>query len=133
MKNELTYQDVLSKVAELQTRIKNYKRTLKEGIIGSVVGVENQLYHTQVELDTYMLLKIQHELLSYLKDGGLPSVRVKDGNYLVSIPGVDTVAILNEQGIILIIEFAEQNENQKAAELLRSTYEEVSNKSRTTG
>lgn len=121
----MEYQELLNKISSLQARQKNYKRSLKQGVIDSKEGIEKQLYDLQVELDVLMLMRIQHELLSYLRDGGLPSSSYDPtkGLYMVGIPGSDTVAYVNPHGLTLIREYTIEHGNQKAAELLCSKNE----------
>lgn len=124
-----TYEQLNNKISDLTTRIRSYKRSLKEGVVDSV-SMEAQLHRAQVDLDNLMLIKIQHDLLSYIKDGGLPIVKhlAAQDIYEVSVPGADTAAFVNAQGIAHIHTYAIENDNQKAAELLCQKDEKAPNK-----
>lgn len=125
-----TYEQLTRQISDLQTRVRNYKRSLKEGIIGSTEGLESQLHRVQIELDNLMLIKIQHDLLSYIKDGGLPLLKYLPSQdiYEVSIPGSDTAAFINLEGVSHVHKYALEHDNQKAAERLRAQDEKAPNK-----
>lgn len=98
-------EQLLTKIDDVKTSIKEHKRLLKNPgcEVDRAARLAVRLNAYEVELDNLMLIKTQHDLVTYIQQGGKPVIRVKEKNlFQVSIPGSTTAAFVNQEGLDII-------------------------------
>jgi len=113
---------LLDEISKLQDSISEQKKQLKRIPSDRRRAAVDKFEKTCIEFDALMMLKIQHELLSYIQGGGTPecTYHPSDNLYAISIPGADVLARVNPNGLVYIREFAIEHDNTQAAQVLRA-------------
>jgi hypothetical protein len=116
---------LLSEISDVQDSISEQKRNLKRMPADRQRAAIERFEKTCIHFDALMMLKIQHELLSYIQEGGIPecTYHAADNLYAVSIPGANVLARINPNGLIQIRQFATEHDNPQAAKILRAQNE----------
>lgn len=121
---------LLEEIAKIQDAIVDQKSKLKR----TMTGVQRRqavekFEKTAIEFDALMMLKIQHELLSYIEEGGIPECQYhpEDNLFAVSIPGANVLARVNPNGLKGLRDYALEHDNPEAAQCLRAKNEMPSN------
>lgn len=111
---------LLDEISKLQDSIAEQKKQLKRVSSSARRAAVEKFEKTCIEFDALMMLKIQHELLSYISEGGTPECEYHpaDNLYAVSIPGAPVLARVNPAGLISIRNFALEYDNHQAAQVL---------------
>lgn len=95
-------QELLDKLTTLRKSITETKRYLKMATGDSLARMTDRFTRINEEYDLYMLLKVQHDLLTYIRQGGIPLIKKINDKYEVSIPGSQVCAYVNEDGLAII-------------------------------
>lgn len=98
-------EQLISKIDDLKVSIKEHKRLLKipDTDVDRSARLAVRLNAYEIELDTLMLMKTQHDLVSYIQQGGTPLIKEKpDGIFEVSIPGTNAAAFVNQEGLTIV-------------------------------
>lgn len=134
MTEQEAHKMLLEEIGKIQDSISGQKKQLKRIPASSQRQAVERFEKSCIQFDALMMLKIQHELLSYIQDGGMPECiyHPEDNLYAVSIPGAPVLARINPSGLIHIRNFALEHDNPQAAKILCAKDEESSNPFRET-
>lgn len=112
--------ELLDQISSLQEKVIQYKKSLSKAAVHQKDNIITRLNNTLVDLDALMMLKVQHELLSYIQGGGIPTCSYNpDLNiYSVSIPGSEVIAHVNPAGLSSVKQYCTDHDNTEAAKIL---------------
>lgn len=96
--------ELLDKIESHKNSMRDYKRLLKtQTDQHKAAELSIKVNSLEMELDNLTLMKVQHDLISYINDGGTPVIKDKGDNlYQVSIPGSTTAAFVNQEGLKIV-------------------------------